>query len=121
MAEPGQILITRAVARGAGNRIEISFAGEYSLKGKKKKIAAYEINNIKEKPAPLKHEKSIEEKYADSIKEIKKVQEKYLANVQEIKEGFKEGIKEAGSSRNGIAEIINGKSHNTAETVKGGK
>jgi len=121
VAEPGQILITRAVARGAGNRIEISFAGEYSLKGKKKKIAAYEINNIKEKPAPLKHEKSIEEKYADSIKEIKKVQEKYLANVQEIKEGFKEGIKEAGSSRNGIAEIINGKSHNTAETVKGGK
>lgn len=99
VAEPGQILITRAVARGAGNRIEISFAGEYSLKGKKKKIAAYEINNIKEKPAPLKHEKSIEEKYADSIKEIKKVQEKYLANVQEIKEGFKEGIK---------AEIVKG-------------
>ncbi len=99
VAEPGQILITRAVARGAGNRIEISFAGEYSLKGKKKKIAAYEINNIKEKPAPLKHEKSIEEKYAESIKEIKKVQEKYLANVQEIKEGFKEGIK---------AEIVKG-------------
>ena len=65
----------------------------------KEKIAAYEINNIKEKPAPLKHEKSIEEKYAESIKEIKKVQEKYLANVQEIKEGFKEGIK---------AEIVKG-------------
>ena len=38
VAEPGQILITRAVARGAGNRIEISFAGEYSLKGKNCRI-----------------------------------------------------------------------------------
>ncbi len=125
VAEPGQILITRAVARGAGNRAEISFAGEYSLKGKKKKIVAYEINNIKERPAPLKREKSIEEKYADGIKEIKKVQERYLTNVQgikeEIKEGIKEGIKEAGSSGNGIAGIIAGKSQNTTEALKGGK
>ncbi len=125
VAEPGQILITRAVARGAGNRAEISFAGEYSLKGKKKKIVAYEINNIKERPAPLKREKSIEEKYADGIKEIKKVQERYLTNVQglkeEIKEGIKEGIKEAGSSGNGIAGIIAGKSQNTTEVLKGGK
>ena len=125
VAEPGQILITRAVARGAGNRAEISFAGEYSLKGKKKKIVAYEINDIKERPEPLKRERSIEEKYTDGIKEIRKVQEKYLANVQEIKEeikeGIKEGIKEAGNSGNGIAGIIAGRSQDTAEVLKGGK
>lgn len=125
VAEPGQILITRAVARGAGNRIEISFAGEYSLKGKKKKIAAYEINNIKERPEPLKREKSIEEKYAEGIKEIKKVHEKCLTNVQvikeDIKEGIKEGIKEAGNSGSGIAGILAGRSQNTTEAVKGGK
>ncbi len=125
VAEPGQILITRAVARGAGNRIEISFAGEYSLKGKKKKIAAYEINNIKERPESLKREKSIEEKYAEGIKEIKKVHEKCLTNVQgikeDIKEGIKEGIKEAGNSGSGIAGILAGRSQNTTEAVKGGK
>ena len=92
---------------------------------KYQKIAAYEINNIKERPEPLKREKSIEEKYADGIKEIKKVQERYLTNVQglkeEIKEGIKEGIKEAGSSGNGIAGIIAGKSQNTTEVLKGGK
>lgn len=115
VAEPGQILITRAVARGAGNRADISFAGEYSLKGKKRKLTAYEINNIKERPAPLKREKRIEEKYAEGIKEIKKVQEKYLTNVQEIKEGIKEGIKEAGNNRNGITEILAGKKQSTAE------
>ncbi|MCI9077988.1 MAG: adenylate/guanylate cyclase domain-containing protein [Lachnospiraceae bacterium] len=109
VAEPGQILITRAVARGAGNRIEISFAGQYSLKGKKKKIAAYEVNKLRERPEPLKREKSIEEKCADGIKEIKKVPEKYLANVQELKEGIKEGIKEAGNGKNGITEILTGK------------
>lgn len=38
VAEPGQILITRAVARGAGNRIEISFAGNTALKARKRKL-----------------------------------------------------------------------------------
>lgn len=106
VAKPGQILITREVARMSGGRIDISFAGEYSLKGKKKKITAYEINGIREKLEPVKREKSIEEKYNDGIKEIKKVHEICKTNVQAIKEFTGNELKE------GIKEVV---------TVKGGK
>lgn len=110
VAKPGQILITREVARMSGGRVDISFAGEYSLKGKKKKITAYEIDGIREKLEPVKREKSIGEKYNEGIKEIKKVHEICKTNVQAIKEftenELKEGIKE------GIKEVV---------TIKGGK
>ncbi len=110
VAKPGQILITREVARMSGGRIDISFAGEYSLKGKRMKITAYEINNIREKPEPVKREKNIEEKYSDGIKEIKKVHELCKTNVQAVKEFAGNELKE--SIKEGIKEVV---------TVKGGK
>lgn len=110
VAKPGQILITREVARMSGGRIDISFAGEYSLKGKRMKITAYEINNIREKLEPVKREKNIEEKYSDGIKEIKKVHELCKTNVQAVKEFAGNELKE--SIKEGIKEVV---------TVKGGK
>ncbi len=110
VAKPGQILITREVARMSGGRIDISFAGEYSLKGKRMKITAYEINNIREKLEPVKREKNIEEKYSDGIKEIKKVHELCKTNVQAVKEFTGNELKE--SIKEGIKEVV---------TVKGGK
>lgn len=87
VAGPGQILISREVAKRLGDRIDISFAGEYSLKGKKRKVVAYEVNGILEQYEPVvKRDKTIGEIYEDSIKEIKKVQEKCITNVQAIKE-----------------------------------
>lgn len=86
-AGPGQILISREVAKRLGGRIDVSFAGEYSLKGKKKKVVVYEVNGILEQYEPVvKRDKTIGEIYEDSIKEIKKVQEKCITNVQAIKE-----------------------------------
>ena len=110
VAKPGQILITREVARMSGGRIDISFAGEYSLKGKRMKITAYEINNIREKLEPVKREKNIEEKYSDGIKEIKKVHELCKTIVQAVKEFAGNELKE--SIKEGIKEVV---------TVKGGK
>ena len=122
VAGPGQILISREVAKRLGSRIDVSFAGEYSLKGKKRKVVAYEVNGILEQYEPVvKRDKTISEIYEDSIKEIKKVQEKCITNVQAIKElAVKEkgGIKEAGGK--GI-EIWGNKDHKTASIAKGGK
>ncbi len=122
VAEPGQILISREVAKRLGSRIDVSFAGEYSLKGKKRKVVAYEVNGILEQYEPVvKRDKTISEIYEDSIKEIKKVQEKCITNVQAIKElagKEKGGIKEAGGK--GI-EIWGNKDHKTASIAKGGK
>lgn len=118
-AAPGQILITRDVIRRCGGKIDISYAGEYSLKGKKKKINAYEITGIRERPEPVKREKSVEEKYQNSLKEIKKVHEIIETNLQAVKESgkeLKEGIKEAG-----VSGILGNKSQKTAETTQGGK
>lgn len=122
VAGPGQILISREVTKRLGSRIDVSFAGEYSLKGKKRKVVAYEVNGILEQYEPVvKHDKTISEIYEDSIKEIKKVQEKCITNVQAIKElagKEKGGIKEAGGK--GI-EIWGNKDHKTASIAKGGK
>ena len=119
VAKPGQILITREVARMSGGRIDISFAGEYSLKGKRMKITAYEINNIREKLEPVKREKNIEEKYSDGIKEIKKVHEIIGTNLQAVKESgkeLKEGIKEVK-----VSGLLGNKNQKTAGTTQGGK
>lgn len=107
VAGPGQILISSEVAKRLGNRIDISFAGEYSLKGKKKKVNAFEINGIREAYEPVKRvksdeKKSLEEKYEEGKKEIKKVHEKYVNELQNIKEftenELKEGIKQKTSA-----------------------
>lgn len=123
VAGPGQILISREVARRLGDRIDISFAGEYSLKGKKRKVVAYEVNGILEQYEPVvKRDKTIGEIYEDSIKEIKKVQEKCITNVQAIKElagKEKGGIRE--SSGNSIGGIWGSKDQKTASIAKGGK
>lgn len=118
-AAPGQILVTRDVIRRCGGKVDISYAGEYSLKGKKKKINAYQITGIREKPEPVKREKSIEEKYSDGIKEIKKVHEIIGTNIQAVKESgkeLKEGIKEVK-----VSGLLGNKNQKTAGTTQGGK
>ncbi len=118
-AAPGQILVTRDVIRRCGGKVDISYAGEYSLKGKKKKINAYQITGIREKPEPVKREKSIEEKYSDGIKEIKKVHEIIGTNLQAVKESgkeLKEGIKEVK-----VSGLLGNKNQKTAGTTQGGK
>ncbi len=118
-AAPGQILVTRDVIRRCGGKVDISYAGEYSLKGKKKKINAYQITGIREKPEPVKREKSIEEKYSDGIKEIKKVHEIIGTNLQAVKESgkeLKEGIKEVK-----VSGLLGSKNQKTAGTTQGGK
>lgn len=104
VAGPGQILISTEVAKRLGGRIDISFAGEYSLKGKEKRVTAFEINGIREAYEPVKRvkteeKKSLEEKYEEGKKEIKKVQEKCINELQttikdltpsELREGIKQ-------------------------------
>lgn len=102
VAGPSQILISKEVAKRLGNRIDISFAGEYNLKGKRKKVTAFEVKGIREAYEPVKYvksdEKTLEEKYTEGKKEIKKVHEKYVNELQTIKEftenELKEGIKQ---------------------------
>lgn len=91
VAGPGQILISHEVVKRLGSRIDISFAGEYSLKGKKKRVTAFELNGIREAYEPVKRIKTdeknlLEEKYEEGKKEIKKVHEKYVNELQTIKE-----------------------------------
>lgn len=114
VAGPGQILISNEVARRLGGRIDISFAGEYSLKGKKKRVTAFEINGIREAYEPVKRvkteeKKSLEEKYEEGKKEIKKVQEKCINEIQTT-------IKDLASS-----ELKEGIKQKTSSIVKGGK
>lgn len=106
VAGPGQILISDEVAMRLGSRIDISFAGDYALKGKKKRVTAFEVNGIMEAYEPVKRpkteeKKSLEDKYEEGKKEIKKVQEKYANELQNIKNFAENELK--------------------GETVKGGK
>lgn len=91
VAGPGQILISNEVVRRLGNRIDISFADEYALKGKKKRVIAFEVNGIREMYEPVKQvksdeKKSLEEKYQDGKREIKKVHEKYTSELSFVKD-----------------------------------
>jgi adenylate cyclase len=49
VAAPGQILISEEMNERLNGRIQTSFAGEFSLKGKKNKVNAYSVDGIYEK------------------------------------------------------------------------
>lgn len=46
IASPGQIVISAEMKKRLGNRIQTTYAGEFSLKGKKKKVSAYILTGI---------------------------------------------------------------------------
>lgn len=121
-AGAGQILISSEVVKRLAGRIDISFAGDYKLKGKKKRVMAYQVDGILEQYEPVKREKSIEEKYEESKNEIKKAHEKYANEIQAVKEikekEIKESIKEIGSKS---LSIIEEKKQKKAGVVKGGQ
>jgi len=128
VAKAGQILISNEVAKRLGDRIDISYAGDFSLKGKKKKVTAFEINGIKEEYKPVKRENpimekankigekyedkvnKISEKYEDKVNEIKKASEKCTSEIKVLKEFTENELRESMKQKR------------TASTpVKGGK
>lgn len=52
IAAPGQILISAEMKERLGSRIRTSYAGEFSLKGKKNKVPAYIVEGIHNEPSP---------------------------------------------------------------------
>ncbi len=84
-AERGQVLISDEVMYRLGDRIETAFSDELKLKGKKNKVAAYELTGINDVITPVEKENVIEDIYKKGLEEAEKIRKKGNRGVKELK------------------------------------
>ena len=93
-AKSGQILVSSAVLSRLGNRIASEFAGEYTLKGKKNPVPAYELTGINDVHEEFKRSKSKIEIIGEKVAEIKELHDNTANEISKIGENTVIGLKE---------------------------
>ncbi len=93
-AKSGQILVSSAVLSRLGNRIASEFAGEYTLKGKKNPVPAYELTGINDAHEEFKRSKKKIEIIGEKFAEIKEFHGNAADEISRIGENTVIGLKE---------------------------